>query len=123
MAKKQKHFFGETMNTNPVADFLNNSILSITGNKSSFLSKALHKLHSASENNASESIDSAFMGKHVSEKPQSMLRVVRNVEQPNFAFCENPLAQKKLSRVPGLYGCNRWKSNRNKVEQEEIKIF
>ncbi|MBC5853068.1 hypothetical protein [Vibrio metschnikovii] len=123
MAKKQKHFWGEAMNTNPVADFLNNSILSITGKKSKFLSKLLHRLHSTGENNTSESSDSEFIGRHVSVKPQSMLRVVKNVEQPNFAFCENPLAQKKLSRVPGLYGCNRWKSNRNKVEQEEFKIF
>lgn len=111
------------MNTNPVADFLNNSILSITGNKSSFLSKALHKLHSTSVSTPSESNEPAHMDQHECVNSQSMLRVVRNVDQPNFEFCENPLAQKKLNRVPGLYGCNRWKSNRNKVEQEAIRIF
>ncbi len=123
MAKKTKHFFGEIMNTNHVADFLNNSILSITGNKSSFLSKALHKLHSTSSSDPSESHETELTGQHERVKSQSMLRVVRNVDQPDFAFSENPLPQKKQNRVPGLYGCNRWKSNRNKLEQEAIQIF
>lgn len=50
----------------------------------------------------------------------------QNAYEPRKSFYAKPAAKEKEHRVPGLYGCNRWKSNQpNKGfdSQESFEFF
>ncbi len=108
------------MNTNPVVEFLSNSILAITGKKKPTLT-----VHTASKSEVAETpfIDCNEL---LRKKPMQSALVATNNGNDNYrAYNHKPYAEKKPNRVPGLYGCNRWKSTRDKVasEQEIFEFF